>query len=257
MTHTNQTTFSLGIILLLTMLMTGNAQAGTLSIVETDKWVRVEKVFDGDTFRTTQGEKVRLLGINAPEITHGTEPGEPMGRRAATLLRQLILGRTVRLKTDVIRRDAYTRLLAQVYLRDGTWINARMVKDGMAYVYTFVPNVRWAKELITYEKEARKQRVGIWNTNRFRILSANEVKTRHVGQFRLIQGRVLDVQKNGYGFRMGKLYVTVPRVYRQYFESGLNIRRGMSVLVHGTIRAHEGKWFLALHSPTDLEKMNP
>lgn len=233
------------------------AQAGTLSVVETDKWVRVDKVFDGDTFKTANGDKVRLLGINAPEVTHHTEPGEPLGEKATDLLQQLTLGKTVRLKTDKEKRDSYGRLLAQVYLRDGTWINATMLQHGMAYVYTFTPNIRWAKELLAHEQLARNKKIGIWQVNQFKVLYADEVTAKHIGQFRLVQGQVRNLQKNKYRFRLGKLIVSIPRAYRDYFKPWPKIWDDMHVLVHGTIRSQGKKLFLALHSPTDLEKIRP
>ncbi len=233
------------------------AQAGALSIVETDKWVRVNKVFDGDTFRTTSGDKVRLLGINAPEITHHTQPGEPLGEKATSLLKQLTLGKIVRLKTDIDKRDSYGRLLAQVYLRNGEWINAAMLRHGMAFVYTFTPNIRWAEKLLVHEQQARKKRIGIWRNKRFKVLSADEVNGKHIGQFRLVQGYVSNLQKSKYRFRLGKLIVSIPRAYRDYFKAWPTIQDDILVLVHGMIRTQGKKLFLALHSPTDMEKMRP
>ena len=229
--------------------------AGTLSITENAYWVKVQKVYDGDTFRTDKGEKIRLLGINTPEIARDTEPGEPFGPEAGDALRKLIAGQTVRLTFDIEKKDRYGRTLAQVYLRNGTWINKEMLELGMAHVYTFPPNLKHATELHAAERIARVQSLGIWTSNRFKVLDAKQVLNTHIGQYRLVEGAVSNVRRKGFGFRLGKLRITVPRKYRQHFPpEGVTIKAGQRVMVRGTLRTgSNGQLFLALHAPTDLE----
>ncbi len=228
------------------------AGAGTLSTVTPDRWVSVETVFDGDTFRTTNGEKIRLLGINAPEIRHDREPGEPLGERARSALEAMIAGRTVRLRLDADRRDDYGRTLAQVYRKNGQWVNAALVRRGLAHVYTFAPNFRWTPALLAAEKRARREHLGIWRTPRFRILEATDIHAAHIGQFRLVRGKVS--QPKRWGFSLGALRVSIPRKYRRWFEAVSMPEKNSRVIVRGTIRAgRDGGLYLALHSPFDLE----
>ncbi len=227
--------------------------AGTLSVVGRDVWVKVARVYDGDTFRSTDGEKIRLLGINAPEIAHGTEPGQPLGQRAKAALIRLVAGRVVRLKQDVVRRDTYGRLLAQVYLRDGRWVNGLLVGAGYAFVYTFPPNLRWAPALLLLEKTAREKRLGIWSSRRFRVLPATHIGRQHIGQFRLVAGTVSHPAADGFGFRLDGLRISVPRKYQTYFDPPPGLRAGQHVIVRGTIRTAASRLYLALHSPYDLE----
>ncbi|RMH62421.1 MAG: nuclease [Zetaproteobacteria bacterium] len=227
------------------------AMAGTLSIIGGDRYVRVAHIIDGDTFVTKRGEKVRLLGINTPEIMHDEQPGEALGDAARARLAQLIAGHLVRLAFDRDKRDDYGRLLAQVYDR-GRWINAQLVEEGIAHVYTFAPNFRWAPALLQRERQARRLGLGIWRTSRFMVLSANRLRPSHLGQFRLVQGTVTHAAR--WRFRLGKLHVSVPRKYRAYFGHGLTVKHGARVLVRGKLRlSRQGTWFLALHTPFDLE----
>ncbi len=231
------------------------AHAGTLSVVGTSRWVRVADIFDGDTFRTAEGDKVRLLGINAPEVAHGNQPGQPLGRAATRALKELIAGRTVQLTFDRERRDAYGRLLAHVWRRDGLWVNGEMVRRGLAFAYPFVPNLQRADRLLALERKARRARRGIWAVSRFAVLDAEAVSGAHVGQFRVVRGRVQRVFRRGAGFRIGRLAVTIPRKYRSWFRLPLPVRAGQEVTVHGVIRAARSGdgLYLALHSPFDLE----
>jgi len=232
------------------LLLAGTAHAGSFSVLGQSRWVTVRYVVDGDTFTTRHGEKVRLLGINTPEVAHGREPGQPYGRRARSRLRELIDHKTVQLFTDRDQRDRYGRLLAQVYRRDGTWINAALVRDGYAHVYTFAPNFRWTGRLLEQEAVALQQRRGIWSNPRFRVLRTGDVKPQLTGQFRLVEGVVSDAER--WRFSLGRLHVTVPRKYRQWFKKPLPAN-GNRVRIRATLRISHGTMYAALHSPYDME----
>jgi len=124
--------------------------------------VPVISVHDGDTISVImQGkkEKVRLVGIDAPELGQ-----RPWGKRAKKYLENLVdaSGRKVKLEFDVVQRDRYGRLLAYVRTENGEMINLLMVKSGYAVLYTVTPNVRYTNELRQAQKEAREMRLGIW-----------------------------------------------------------------------------------------------
>lgn len=70
-------------------------------------------------------------------------------------------GKTVRLEYDQTRRDKYDRLLAYVYLEDGTFVNAEIVKQGYGHAYTRFP-FKYLEEFREYEREAREQKRGLW-----------------------------------------------------------------------------------------------
>jgi len=215
------------------------------------RWVQVATVFDGDTFRTRRGEKVRLLGINTPEIAHGRQAAEAYGREAKRRLTKLIAGQSVQLRLDKEKRDKYGRTLAQVYLRDGRWVNDMLVRDGLAHVYTFAPNFYWVDALLKSEAIARNEMHGMWKSSRWRILDASAVSNRHIGQFHLLRGYVGAVQT--WRFKLGKLSISVPRKSRQWFSRADLPKQGQKVLIAGVIRmSSSGNLYLSLHSPYDL-----
>ena len=232
------------------------ALSGTFSIISHDRWVTVGRVLDGDTFRTSDGEKIRLLGINTPEIAHEASPAQPLGYEATRALKRMIDGQTVRLAFDEQRKDAYGRTLAQVYLRNGLWVNGELVRLGMAHVYTFTPNLRWASRLLAREKQARQARLGIWSSERFGVLNAGRIRSAHLGQFRVVKGRITRIRKGRFSFRIASLNVSIPRKYRRWFRSPPRLRVGDFVIVRGVIRAAPSGLYLALHTPFDLEKMS-
>jgi len=125
-------------------------------------WHSVERVVDGDTFIIAGGERVRMIGVDTPEtVKPGTAP-EPYGKEASQYTKKMLAGKKVRLEFDVAERDKYGRLLAYVYLEDGTFVNEKLVAEGYARVLTIPPNVKYAERLLAAERQAREEGRGLW-----------------------------------------------------------------------------------------------
>ena len=121
----------------------------------------VKRVIDGDTILLADGERVRYIGINTPETKHPTKPPERFGREAYLYNKDLVEGKSVRLEFDAEKKDRYGRLLAYVYVKD-TFVNAKLVEEGYAHVYTFAPNVRYRELFLRLQREARNNKKGLW-----------------------------------------------------------------------------------------------
>lgn len=122
---------------------------------------KVKRVIDGDTLHLTNGEKVRLIGVNTPETKHPRKPVEYFGKEADLFTKKMVEGKEVRLEFDWQRRDKYGRLLAYVYLTDGGFLNAEIIKQGYGFAYTKYP-FKYLDEFRKYEKEASENRRGLW-----------------------------------------------------------------------------------------------
>ena len=121
----------------------------------------VRSVLDGDTIDVATIGRVRLLGIDAPEIGRGYDTAAPFGREARDRLTQLVLHRWVRLEREGAPVDVYRRHLAYVLTEDGLCVNAALVRDGLARVSARVPLTR-LPELQRAEAEAKAFRRGMW-----------------------------------------------------------------------------------------------
>ena len=119
------------------------------------------RVIDGDTIVLSNGEKVRLIGVDTPETKHSQKPVEYYGKEATAFTKRMVGGRVVKLKYDAQRRDEYDRLLAYVYLMNGTFLNAEIIKQGYGHAYTRFP-FKYMEEFKLYEKEARENKRGLW-----------------------------------------------------------------------------------------------
>jgi micrococcal nuclease len=126
----------------------------------------VARVIDGDTIDVTidgRHDRVRLIGIDAPEKRTEERPAEPFAKEATAFARRLARGRTVTLAADPGRedRDRYGRLLRYVFLPDGRCLNLELVCQGYARAYTRFRHAR-QREFRACEKEARAQGRGMW-----------------------------------------------------------------------------------------------
>jgi micrococcal nuclease len=137
---------------------------------DSSRLMPVTRVVDGDTFwaddGTLNGLKVRLIGLDAPE-TRKSERKDIgyYGRESKGYLKQMLTGKKVRLEYDVAKYDRYGRTLAYVFLEDGTFVNAELLKGGYAVVLTIPPNVRYADEFLRLQRKARRRNLGLWGGN--------------------------------------------------------------------------------------------
>jgi len=122
----------------------------------------VAEVVDGDTVILGSGPKVRLLGIDAPELELEGEPAQFLAHKAKGVLTDLAQGQRVRLEYDRLRYDRYGRILAFLVLPDGTNLSRELVRQGLAHVYTVPPNMGFRGDLLAAQREAMAARRGVW-----------------------------------------------------------------------------------------------
>jgi micrococcal nuclease len=117
-------------------------------------WVEIVKVIDGDTIQVkinNKTESVRLIGIDAPEITEKTKE---KGIESKKYLEELLKNKKSRLETDETQddRDVYNRLLRYVFLDNGILVNEKMIESKMAEEYTFKVPYKYQERFRNLEK---------------------------------------------------------------------------------------------------------
>lgn len=131
----------------------------------------VVKVVDGDTVKLLiDGETatVRLIGIDTPESVHPDKSKNvPEGTLASDHTKELIEDKFVYIEYGKESHDRYNRILAYVYIDENTMLNAQILEDGYAEVYTLKPNDKYEKYFLNLEDEARKNNAGLWSTGVF------------------------------------------------------------------------------------------
>ncbi len=126
----------------------------------------VIRVVDGDTIVVDykgSEEKVRLIGIDTPESVHPNEnKNTEEGIVTANYTKQRLEGKIVEIELDVQERDKYGRILAYVYI-DGEMYNKELLEIGYAKIATYPPNVKYVDDFTEIQKQARKNKVGLWS----------------------------------------------------------------------------------------------
>lgn len=161
------------------MKKTDNVKNDNISKEKPDsdgEYLIVIRVVDGDTFKMSNGEKVRLLGIDTPEKYESDKldrESDRTGRDKQTLIklgeasseyvRELVEGKKIKLvkENNYENKDKYGRQLRYVYLEDGTLLNAKIIEDGYANVYN-AANISKIDEFRKLERDARENKRGLW-----------------------------------------------------------------------------------------------
>ena len=132
---------------------------------------QVVRVVDGDTIIVEVGgleERVRYIGMDAPESVRPSFPIEEWGREASAANADLVEGESVVLERDVSDTDRFGRLLRYVWLHEdtGEWllVNLELVRLGYANAGSFPPDVKYNDEMHTAEREARDADRGLWGS---------------------------------------------------------------------------------------------
>ena len=181
----------------------------------------VTEVVDGDTVLLDSGLAVRLIGTQAPKLALGREDFEdwPLGQEAKAALVALALGKNVQLGYGGEEKDRYGRALAHLFVENAdapVWAQARMIEAGLARVYSFPDNRRCLDQLFAGEALARAEKLGIWADPYYSLRGADrpEDLLDRVGDYELVEGRVLLADKNG-----PRVYLNFGRFWKEDFTA--------------------------------------
>ncbi|MFZ5799777.1 MAG: thermonuclease family protein [Candidatus Omnitrophota bacterium] len=226
--------------------------------------VRVKAVIDGDTIVLSNNQKVRYIGLDTPEIFLKTETAfeyapKPFAEAAKEFNRKMVEGKVVRLEFDIERKDKYRRLLVYCFL-DGEMVNAQLLRNGLAMLYTQVPNIKYVDLLVKAQQEAREDGLNLWTPER--IIPA-EKAGEYIGELASVEGRVLKVKSTS-----SAVYLNFGRDYRTDFsvvifkddlrlfnERKIDLEkdyRNRLVRVSGLIKEYHGPEIIVRH-PAQME----
>jgi micrococcal nuclease len=129
----------------------------------------VTKVVDGDTLHVAAAQsggdatKVRLRGIDAPEMGTNRTKRMYFAQEATDFVRRTTLGQSVSvyLDEDAESRDRYGRLLAYLELPDGRFLNEELLSEGLVYADRRFRH-SYSQKYLQLEAAARAQGRGLW-----------------------------------------------------------------------------------------------
>ena len=208
----------------------------------------VSEVVDGDTARLEDGREVRFVGLQAPKLALGRKGFTPwpLADEAKAAAETLLRGRKVALKAGGRQMDRHGRVLAHLYLTDGPeearWVQAELLRQGWARVYTFADNRACAGEMLVLEAEARAGGRGIWAHPFYAVRQAEDIEALMglTNSYQLIEGRVRDVARV-----RSRIYINFGKDWRTDFTAVVHGRGsrafGVEEPVPAALAALEGK----------------
>lgn len=176
-------------------------------------------MIDGDTLELTDGRRVRLIGIDTPEIGRRGEPSEPYAQAAKKRLQQLVEASGLRMHTGEEPRDRYGRILAHLHTADGNNIEAQLLEEGLGFALVVPPNAALADCHGRAERRARSLDRGVWS--RSPVIRASAVEE---GGFTIINGRVESASEGGGHLWLeldGPVTLRIGRDERKAFDASL------------------------------------
>lgn len=205
-------------------LLTLSAQstAATCQSLHYDQTVSVAEVYDGDTVRLSNNQKLRFIGINTPERGMNGKADQPFYAQAKKQLQELIKANNNQLKLvfGKDRYDRHKRLLADVFTTDGKNLTEILIRNGMGYHITVPPNIRFLNCYKEAQDDARIKRRGIWSHEFSRTIKAKAV-TQATQGFQRIKGKVTRVGEShtAYWLNLDKdVVLRIEKKYLPYFK---------------------------------------
>lgn len=217
--------------------------------------VTVRAVTDGDTVRLTDGRKVRLIGINAPELARDRRREEPLARLARQELTRLIGRRAITLVIGPDAHDRYGRLLAHIKLANGKWAGERLLQQGLASVIAIPPNLAHLPHYRKAEASARRNKIGIWAHPDYRPIPATSLSSDKTG-YQFVAGRIKRVgrsRKNIYFNLTPSFAVVIKRKHWHYFGGDPQQWRGKRIIVRGWVSWRNNELKIRVGHPAMIE----
>jgi micrococcal nuclease len=217
----------------------------------------VLRIYDGDTVKLKDGRKIRLTGIDTPELGRNNRPTQAYASKAKNALIKLLKqsDNKIGLSFGVERHDKYKRTLAHLYLPDGSSIQAFLLRNGFATAFTTPPNDHFTDCYQTAELKARNSHRGIWSLNKYKVKRINQLTSSDKG-FRRVEGKVTSISQSKKAFWItlqGNLKIRIANKDLLYFDKhSLNQLKNKNIRIRGWLHPRKKGYFMALRHPSAL-----
>ena len=225
--------------------------AKTVNIKPGYDFYSVKTVYDGDTVVLEDGRKIRLLGINTPEVQHKDKMAEAGGEDAKAWLVNKLQHARVRLEFDFEKTDKYGRTLAHLFTEKKGHINLSLVNAGLATTSIYPPNLLYVNELLASENKAEQDKLGIWQRPEYAAIPVgNLTEAGHPGWSRLV-GKVVTIRntpKSIYLVFSSLFEARIERKWQSLFPD-VNDYLGKTVEVRGWLSSNRKHLSLLIRHP--------
>jgi endonuclease YncB( thermonuclease family) len=230
-------------------------QAKVIDIKPGYGYYQVVKVYDGDTVVLSDGRKVRLLGINTPEVRHKDKAPDAGGDEAKQWLKNKLENKKVRLVADAENTDKYGRTLAHLFTENKEHVNLQLVEAGLAAVNIHPPNLLYADELLKAQDKAEQDKLGIWQREAYAVKSASSLdQFEYTGWIRLADKvtRIRYSRKFVYLEFPSSFEVRIERKWLSLFPD-IDDYLGKTVEARGWLNKNRGRLSMLIRHPSALK----
>lgn len=260
----NNLVFSYVLKILLLVVLSSTGYADTCSKESYASLVSIKRVVDADTVELSTGERVRLIGIDAPELGRQGRADEPFSREGKRALEQQLAAYNNRVWIQLGEdpKDRHGRLLADLFFEDGRSIQGWLLEQGWAMQVFIAPNLRYSDCLSDHEQVARQQDLGIWSLSEYKPGISSTAVPSSVRGAVIVTGRIARIgrsQANIWLNLEGGVAVQIPRSSLENFEQNLEQLQGLQVRVRGWIvkeNSQHHQWRIRLVDGRALEVLS-
>jgi len=218
-------------------------------------YYKLKAVYDGDTVQLADGRKIRLAGINTPEIARRNNPEQEGGDAAKKWLIQALAGSKVRLEFSEQKRDRYKRYLAHLFTKEGVHINLELVKRGFASVNIFPPNLAYVDDLLAASNSAEIKQIGIWQYSSYKVKQISELNQNNKQGWQRIEGKIIGIKrtkKNVYLKMSDNFKLKIKKEFLPHFLH-IDALKGKKFEVRGWISKHKQQYLMQVMHPSALK----
>jgi endonuclease YncB( thermonuclease family) len=234
------------------------AWADSCAPLQHSERVTVRYVSDGDTLILSDNRKIRLIGINTPEVARKDKPAQPLAIRARDRLRQLLFQHSnqARLLYGEQQTDRYGRKLANLWLPNDSNLAAELLREGLGWMIAIPPNTRFIDCYQQAEKTARAAGSGVWRQSDYAVKPSTQLGLRSSG-FQRVQGRVIRVNHGGGALWVnleGRFALRIPDQDIHWFSDPPDSNWvGRTIEVRGWVFNTKGELRMTVHHPAMLQ----
>jgi len=224
-----------------------------------DEKAILDYVIDGDTVVLKDKRRIRLIGINTPELSHDDSPSEAGAVSARNALITM-LGKSsfLNLIYEKEHYDRHGRTLAHIYA-DNINIQNELLKTGLAMPLRIPPNLSFADCYSKSSQSAKDQRLGLWALPRYKTRSVNSLSGNEKG-FHFISGKIRKVSTSRSSIWINlenNVALRIKNTDLSYFnKSALLSLKGKTVEANGWLYQHKGQIRMRLRHNLDLKIVN-
>lgn len=233
---------------------------------ETDIGI-VSDIIDPLTIKLKNGDIIHLTGLDYPDLDYYS-PGN-FSLLATKILKDMLIGKKVKLYQSTNLSALENRMghrIAQLERTDdGLWVQGTLLSLGLARVRTTISNSELSDQMLSFEKQARDEKIGLWSTMFYGIHEVNDAD-RYIGSYQIIEGKVQNVSLKenrvfinfGANWRSDFTASITPTSRRAFIKAGFDFQNmgGQRIRMRGWVSSYNGPYIEITH-PAQIEIVSP